>query len=116
MAYNQKLAERVREALQAEKDVREQKAFGGLMFMVNRKMCVNVSDNNLMCRYDTKDQEELSARKGFQPMIMKGRKMDGYCFVTPDGISTEKDFNFWIDTCLKYNKIVKSNKSKSSKK
>ena len=112
MAYSLELAERLCEVLKSENNVREQKAFEGLAFMVDDKMCVSVSGDNLMCRYNPEEQEELSTRTGFQPMVMKGRKMDGFCYVTPDGFSTESDFRFWVDTCLKYNRIVKANKKK----
>jgi TfoX/Sxy family transcriptional regulator of competence genes len=80
MAYNTKLADRVREYLAHVPNIQieEKKMFGGLAFMVNRKMCVNVSGENLMCRFDPSFQEEISKRKGFQTMIMKGKEYKGH--------------------------------------
>ena len=114
MAYDMKLADRVREYLVNLPDIKieAKKMFGGLTFMVNGKMCVNVSGENLMCRFDPNLQEEISKRKGFETMIMKGREYKGYCYVNPDGFKTENDFNYWIDLCLAFNS--RANPSKKS--
>ena len=110
MAYDNKLAIRVREYLnKSEKfQVVEKKMFGGLAFMINDKMCINVGDDLLMCRFDPERTEELSGRKGFLPMIMNNRKYKGYCYVEPVGYKNKKDFEFWINLCLDYNHKAKS--------
>lgn len=84
--------------------------FGGLAFMINGKMCVNVSGENLMCRFDPSLHEEISKRKGFQAMIMKGKEYTGYCYVNPEGLKTENNFEYWIKLCLSFNKKAKSSK------
>ncbi len=60
MAYDTKLAERIREYLNAIPRIRieEKKMFRGLTFMINGKMCVCVSGENLMCRFDPVLQDE----------------------------------------------------------
>lgn len=112
MAYNTKLADRVRQYLVHVPNIQteEKKMFGGLAFMVNGKMCVNVSGENLMCRFDPSLQAEISKRKGFQTMIMKGKEYKGYCYVSPEGIKTENDFEYWIELCLSFNNQAKSSK------
>ena len=112
MAYNTKLADRVRDHLAHVPNIQieEKKMFGGLAFMVNGKMCVNVSGENLMCRFEPSVQEEISKRKGFQKMIMKGKEYKGYCYVKPEGIKTENEFNYWIKLCLSFNHQAKSSK------
>lgn len=112
MAYNTKLADRVREYLARVPNIQmeDKKMFGGLAFMVNGKMCVNVSGENLMCRFDPGLLEEISQRKGFQKMIMKGKEYKGYCYVSPEGFKTENDFEFWIKLCLSFNNQAKSSK------
>lgn len=90
--------------------------FSGLAFMVNDKMCINVSGEKLMCRFDPDLEEEVSEKNGFQPMIMRGRQLNGYCYVDPIGFTTKKDFEYWINLCLDYNKKAKSSKKKTSKK
>lgn len=114
MAYNTKFADRVREYLSLVPKIKieEKKMFGGLAFMVNGKMCVNISDDNLMCRYDPDLQNELSKRKGFELMIMKGKVFKGYCYVSPEGFKSKKDFEFWIKHCLEFNDKAKSSKKK----
>lgn len=112
MAYDTKLAERIRQHLNhfPEIKVEEKRMFGGLAFMINGKMCVNVSGENLMCRFDPVLTEELKAKKGFIPMIMKGKKYKGYGYVEPTGFTSKKDFEYWIDLCLKFNERAKRSK------
>jgi hypothetical protein len=118
MAYDTKLADNVREYLAQfpKLKIEEKKMFSGLAFMVNDKMCINVSGENLMCRFDPDLAEDVSEKKGFQPMIMRGRQLDGYCFVEPIGFKSRKDFEYWIHLCLDYNKKARSSKKKTSKK
>ena len=114
MAYNPKLAERVRQYLNDVPDLKieEKKMFGGLAFMVDGKMCVNVSGENLMCRFDPNLQEEIAARQGYQEMIMKGRTYKGYCYIQPEGFTTQHDFEYWMNVCLAFNKQAQSSKKK----
>ncbi len=110
MAFNDELAGRVRELLKDEPNVTEKRMFGGLAFLVNDKMCINVGGDNLMCRFDPLLKKELAAKKGYEPTIMKGREMSGYCDVNPEGTTSEKDLKYWVDLCLEYNKVAKSSK------
>jgi hypothetical protein len=112
MAYDEKLAERVRQYLDhfPQLKIEAKKMFGGLALMVNGKMCVNISGENLMCRFDPSRLEEVSGRKGFQKVIMKGREYKGYCYVSPDGFKAENDFKYWIDLCLAFNERARSSK------
>lgn len=114
MAYNKQLANRIREHLAEVPNigVEEKTMFGGLAFMVNDKMCINVSGDNLMCRYPPSEQRELSMKRGFMPMIMKGKEMNGYCYVSPEGFQLKKDFDFWMNVCLDFNKEAKSSKKR----
>lgn len=112
MAYDTKLADRIRAYLVdfPQLKVKEKKMFGGLAFLVNGKMCVNVSGENLMCRFDPNMQEVVAGKKGFQTMIMKGREYKGYCYISADGIKTKKTFEYFINLCLDFNKRAKSSK------
>jgi TfoX/Sxy family transcriptional regulator of competence genes len=111
MAYNEKLAHRIREALFELPKIEEKKMFGGLAFMIKDKMCINVSGDNLMCRFDPDLEDNISKKKGYQKMIMKGREFKGYCYVEPKGFKTKKQFDFWINLCLDFNEEAKSSKS-----
>jgi TfoX/Sxy family transcriptional regulator of competence genes len=116
MTYNTKLVDRIREYLAkfSKLKVEEKKMFRGLTFMVNGKMCVSVSGENLMCRFDPCLEEEVAEKTGFQPMIMNKKEYKGYCYISPDGFKSKKDFEYWINLCLDFNERAKP--SKKSKK
>lgn len=118
MAYDLKLADRIREYLvQFPKlKIDEKEMFRGLTFMVNGKMCVSVSGENLMCRYDPALQEEVAEKNGYQPMIMKGREYKGYCYIHPEGFKSKKDFEYWVGLCVAFNEKAKSSKKAAPKK
>jgi hypothetical protein len=112
MAYDLKLASRIRAYLSRfpRLKVEEKIMFKGLTFMVNGKMCVNVSGENLMCRFDPLLTKELTQKKGYLPMIMKDKEYKGYCYVEPMGFVNENDFVYWMDLCLKFNEKAKASK------
>lgn len=116
MAYSTDLADRIRERLSEVPgiEVSEKKMFSGLSFLVNGKMCINVSHDNLMCRYHPDLEEEVSEKNGFLPMMMKGKQLKGYCYVEPPGFQKKDDFEYWIKICLDYNAIAKASKKKKS--
>lgn len=105
MTYNITLADRVREyLLQATTlPIKEKKMFGGLAFMVDNKMCINVSGDNLMCRFDPNLLETVAEKNGYMPMIMRGKQLKGYCYVNPDGFRNQKDLKYWVHLCLAFN-------------
>jgi TfoX/Sxy family transcriptional regulator of competence genes len=116
MAYNEKLADRVREILsQTERNIEEKKMFGGLCFMVNDKMCVGVESERLMVRLDPALQEQVLEKEGAKPMDFTGKVMKGYVFVDIEAINTHKKLSYWIMLALDYNKIAKASKKKSKK-
>lgn len=112
MAYNEKLADRIREALADTPKVEEKKMFRGITFMVNGKMCVSVSGDEMMCRFDPALQETVAGKKGFRTMIMKGREYKGYGYISQEGIKAKKDFDYWINLCLEFNSKAKASKKK----
>ncbi|MGH9426676.1 MAG: TfoX/Sxy family protein [Terriglobia bacterium] len=90
----------------------EKKLFGGLVFMVNGKMCVNISGQNLMCRVDPSVHEELVQKKGCTTVIMKGREYKGYVDVQPEAFGRQEDFEYWVNLCLDFNKKAKMTKKR----
>ena|SRR4026207_1391223 len=114
MGYNTKLADRIREYLAGfpKLKIEEKEMFRGLTFMVNGKMCVSVSGESMMCRFDPALQEVVAEKKGFQQMIMKERVYKGYGYISPDGFKAKKDFEYWVNLCLDYNDRAKSSKKK----
>ena len=90
----------------------EKKMFRGLTFMVNGKMCIGVSGENLMCRIDPELHHEAAKKPGFLPMIMKGRELKGYCYVEPSGLQAKDAFGYWMDLCLGFNEKAKASKKR----
>jgi TfoX/Sxy family transcriptional regulator of competence genes len=112
MSYNEKLANRIREALVETKKVKEKEMMGGLTFMVNDKMCIGIIKDEMMCRIDPELQEEALEKNGCRIMDFTGRPMKGYVMVEDSGMKTKKEFEFWINLCLDFNKRAKSSKKK----
>jgi len=117
MAYDTNLADRIREYLVRfpELKIEEKEMFSGLTFMINDKMCVSVSGENLMCRFDPSLQETVAEINGYYPMIMKGKELKGYCYIHPTGFRSEQAFRYWVDLCLDFNERAKSSKKNKSK-
>ena len=112
MAYDKKLAQRVRESL-PRRDVEEKKMMGGLTFMVNSKMCVGILKDDLMARIDPDVYEIALRKKGCREMNFTGRPMKGFVFVGPSGTSNKKDLKYWLDLALDFNKRAKASKKRT---
>ena len=114
MAYDENLADRVRERIAlSHKNIEEKKMFGGLCFMVNNKMCVGVEKERLMVRIDPEKYEEVMEKEGCTPMDFTGKPMKGFVFVDTDVLKTKKQLEYWIGLALEYNKIAKTSKKKN---
>lgn len=116
MAYNEKLANRIRESLQHLKNVEEKEMMGGLTFMVNDKMCIGIIKDELMCRIDPDFHEAAIEMNGCRTMDFTKRPMKGYVMVDDTGMKTKKEFEYWLELALTFNKKAKSSKRPKSKK
>ena len=118
MAYNEALAGRVKELLDAKRiQYTEKKMFGGLCFLVDDKMLLGVEKNRLMTRIDPEDEAVALRKKGAKPMDFTGRVMKGFLFVDDKAVDMDKDLEYWVDLCMKYNPKAKaSKKNKANKK
>jgi TfoX/Sxy family transcriptional regulator of competence genes len=113
MAYNEKLAGRIRELIAlTHKNIEEKKMFGGLCFMVNDKMCVGVEQERLMVRLDPAKYDAVMEKEGCTPMDFTGKVMKGYVFVAIEVLNTKKKLEYWIKLALEYNAIAKASKKK----
>jgi TfoX/Sxy family transcriptional regulator of competence genes len=102
MAYDEGLAQRVRESLQNEKDVEEKKMFGGLCFMVSHHMCCGILEDKLMARVGAENYEKLLKKEHSRPMDFTGKPMKGIIYVEPGGLTSDKDLKEWIEVCLDF--------------
>jgi TfoX/Sxy family transcriptional regulator of competence genes len=115
MAYNETLAQRVREALVTQPKVEEKKMMGGLTFMVNGKMCVGIVRDDLMARIDPEVYETALSKKGCREMDFTGKPMKGFVFISPEGTKRKEDLDYWIALALDFNKRAKASKKRKKK-
>jgi TfoX/Sxy family transcriptional regulator of competence genes len=115
MAYNEKLADRIREALENVPDTLEKFMFGGVCFMVDNKMCIGVVKDEMMCRIHPDVYQEALEKRGCREMVFTGKPMKGYVFVSDEGLKTKKEFDYWVKLCLDFNSIAKASKKKVKK-
>ncbi|HEY0670058.1 MAG TPA: TfoX/Sxy family protein [Sphingobacteriaceae bacterium] len=113
MAYNEKLAIRIREYLVETPGVEENKMMGGLTFMINDKMTVGIYKDEMMCRIPPELHEKMIQRPGCRTMDFTKRPMIGYVLISDEGMRSAKDFAFWMDLCVEFNKRSKSSKKKN---
>jgi TfoX/Sxy family transcriptional regulator of competence genes len=118
MAFDEKLAERVRQLFQQRNIAFEEKRMmGGLCFMVDDKMCFGVHEQRLMARIDPEAYESALRRKGCTPMDFTGRPMRGFVFVQPEGLATKRDLKSWLELALDFNpRAVSSKRNKARTK
>lgn len=115
MAYDQRLADRIREILVDQPAIEEKEMMGGVAFMVNHKMCVGVIKNEMMARIDPEVYDDALEKQGCRPMDFTHKPMKGWVFISPEGIDKVKDLEYWMGLALEYNKISKSSKKKKTK-
>jgi TfoX/Sxy family transcriptional regulator of competence genes len=97
MAYDQKLADRIRRAIGQRGDVTEKRMFGGLAFLRGGKMFCGIANDDLMVRIGPERHQAALAEAHVRPMDFTGRPMNGYIFVGPSGTRTEKLVKRWVD-------------------
>ena len=103
MAYDEDLADRIRELLATEKAVTEQKMFGGLGFMIGGNMAVAASgQGGLMVRVDPDRSDRLTASGNAAPMVMRGRPMKGWLRVDSEHVRTKKQLSTWVRRGVDY--------------
>lgn len=110
MAYNEKLAQRIRTAFSDLPRVEEKKMFGGMAFMVNGKMCITVSKDRIMCRIAPELHDSIIKKKGCRTVEMGGREYKGYVYIDENIIKTKKDLDYWVELALDFNKRVKASR------
>lgn len=98
MAYDEELAERIRNLVAGEPGVVEKKMFGGLAFLVGGNMSVAASgQGGLLIRCAPEDTDALLDEPGAEDFVMRGRAMDGWLRVTGDVITGDEALRSWVD-------------------
>jgi TfoX/Sxy family transcriptional regulator of competence genes len=103
MAYDEDLANRIRELIATEKGLTEKKMFGGLAFLIDGNMSVGVSGKGgLMVRVDPAETEALVSRRHARPFEMRGREMRGWVRVDAEGVRTKGGLEPWVRRGVAY--------------
>ena len=103
MAYDEDLANRIRELTAGESDVTEMRMFGGLAFLVGGNMSVAASgQGGLMVRVAHEDTEALVGKPHVRPFEMRGRAMRGWLRVDPEGVRTKRQLELWVKRGVAY--------------
>lgn len=103
MAYDEDLANRIRELISAQAGVSERKMFGGLAFLVGGHMSVTASGRGgLMVRVDPGDSDALLAKPHAQPFEMRGRPLQGWVRIDPEGVRTRRQLERWVERGVAY--------------
>ncbi len=114
MAYNEVLADKLRQALDDRKaNYTEKQMMGGLTFMVDEKMCLGIVKDDLMARIGPHVFEKFLKKSGARVMDFTKRPMKGYAFISPEGWDDDRELADWVDQCLVFNKEAKSSKKKN---
>lgn len=102
MAYDERLAERVRTLLRHKHRVSERKMFGGLAFMVRGHMCCGIVGGDLMARVGPARYDEALAWPGARPMDFTGKPVAGFVYVGPSGVKRTTQLRRCIDAALDF--------------
>ena len=96
MAYDERLANRIRRALGDETDYTERKMFGGLAFLRRGRMCCGIVGNDLMVRVPVDEFDALLRRDHVRPMDFTGRPLGGFVYVSPPAFRTATALRTWL--------------------
>jgi TfoX/Sxy family transcriptional regulator of competence genes len=97
VAYDEELADRIRELLGAESGLIEKKMFGGLAFLIGGNMAVAASgQGGVLVRVDPAQSDRLVATTKARLMEMRGRRMKGWLRVDPDDVRTKRQLSKWV--------------------
>jgi TfoX/Sxy family transcriptional regulator of competence genes len=102
MAYDETLADRVRELVSARPDVSERKMFGGIAFMVAGNMACGVLGEDLIVRLDKEEGEKALTEDGVRPFDFTGKPMKGIVYVAPERTSDAAGLTEWVEAGADY--------------
>lgn len=111
MPASEQLVNRIREALISKgvTELEEKSMFNGICFMLNDKMCVCASNDELLCRIGPIYLDALEMI-GVRGMVRNGKPLKDFVFVNEENRKNNADFNYWIDLALDFNQYAKASK------
>ncbi|MEU4316664.1 TfoX/Sxy family protein [Nocardia sp. NPDC024068] len=113
MAYDEELAERVRDTVEPGPDISERKMFGGLAFLFGGNMGVAVSrEGGLMVRMDPAAAADLVDDRTVTPMVMQGRELDGWLRITAEAVAGDRELDTWVGRGARFARSLPPKKPK----
>ena len=110
VAYDEELAERIRERVAGEDGMTEKRMFGGLAFLINGNMAVSASgQGGLLLRVDPAQTDELVRAPHARRFEMRGREMDGWLRIDPAAVGTDTDLARWVGIGVGYARSLPPN-------
>jgi TfoX/Sxy family transcriptional regulator of competence genes len=107
--YDEDLANRIRELVLTEQGVTEKRMFGGLAFLIDGNMSVSASgQGGLLLRVDPAETDKLVSKPHAHPFEMRGRVMQGWLRVDPDGLRTKRQLERWVTRGIAYARSLPS--------
>jgi len=107
MAYDEEIADRLRELLEGQRGLSEMKMFGGLAFLIGGNMAIAASgEGGLLVRVDPEESDKLLASTKAEPMEMRGREMRGWLRVKAQHVRTKQQLKKWVDLGTAYAKSL----------
>lgn len=97
MAYDEALADRVRELLAAQPELSEKRMFGGISFLVAGRMSCGVIGEDLVVRLSPEEGAAALAEDGVRPMDFTGRPMKGWIYVAPEATADDAQLAGWVE-------------------
>lgn len=116
MGYNEKLADRIRNALGEVTDYEERKMFGGLCFMVHGSMCCGIADEDFMVRVGPDAYGDALAQPHVRPMDFTGRPLKGMVYVGTAGLRTPAALSAWVRRGLDFVATPQARKKAAKRK
>jgi TfoX/Sxy family transcriptional regulator of competence genes len=102
MAYDEELADRVRDVIAAHAGLSERKMFGGIGFMLDGKMAVGIIGEDLIVRLDPEDAAKALTEQGVREFDFTGRPMKGWIFVAPEATGDDEQLTGWVEAGASY--------------
>jgi TfoX/Sxy family transcriptional regulator of competence genes len=113
MAYDDELADRIRELVAGEEGVAERRMFGGLAFLINGNMSVAASgQGGLLVRVSPEETDALVDDEHVRPMVMRGREMRGWLRVDTTAVGASSQLTRWVARGVSYARSLPANASR----
>jgi hypothetical protein len=117
VAYDEDLANRIRELLGGQRGVTEMKMFGGLAFLIGGNMAIAASgQGGVLVHVDPEQGDSLIAKTSARPMEMRGKEMAGWLRVDAGDVKTKRQLTKWVDVGAGYARSLPAKQTAKKKK